>query len=208
MEPKKLTSQIEEKKKGVWKNLLSGGLSAAIARTITNPIERLEILRQVENADFKGLSLPKSVAKFYQTQGIAGIFKGNFASILRIFPFSAVEFYSFEYFKNKIIRGHEKRQNSLFYTMICGGLAGIIAITLTFPLDVARTRLAVNTASSNLKENSLSSTLSSLWKNEGIRGLYKGYSVTFIVLLNFITHLYFIRVPCHSLPLNKQLLIS
>ena len=65
--------------------------------------------------------------------------------------------------------------------MICGGLAGINAITCTFPLDVARTRLAVNTANSNLQESSLSSTLVSLWKNEGIKGLYKGYSVTFIV---------------------------
>ena len=35
--------QIEEKRKGVWKNLLSGGISASIARTLTNPIERLEI---------------------------------------------------------------------------------------------------------------------------------------------------------------------
>lgn len=173
--------QLEQKKKGVWKNLLSGGLSASIARTITNPIERLEILRQVENADFKGLSLPKSIIKFYETQGIGGLFKGNSASILRIFPFSAIEFYSFEYFKNRIIRGHENRQNSIFYTMICGGLAGINAITCTFPLDVARTRLAVNTANSNLQESSLSSTLVSLWKNEGIKGLYKGYSVTFIV---------------------------
>jgi hypothetical protein len=181
MDNKKVNPPVEQKKKGVWKNLISGGISASIARTITNPIERLEILRQVENADFKGLNFSKSVVKFYKTQGINGLFKGNSASILRIFPFSAIEFFSFEFFKNKIIRGHENRQSSLKYTMICGALSGLTAITMTFPLDVARTRLAVDTANSSVKESSLINSLSNLWKDGGIRGLYKGYSVAFIV---------------------------
>ena len=58
---------VEQKKKGVYKNLLSGGISASIARTVTNPIERLEILRQVGNTDYKGLSLSDSVKKFYKS---------------------------------------------------------------------------------------------------------------------------------------------
>lgn len=181
-----MTAQVEKKKSGVYKNLLSGGISAAIARTITNPIERLEILRQVENADYKGMNLIQAVVKFYKTQGISGLFKGNSASIIRIFPFSAIEFYSFEFYKNIFIRGHSERQNSLLYTMLCGGLTGLNAITLTFPLDVARTRLAVDTANSPLKENSLIKSIANLWKTEGIRGLYKGYSVTFIGSIPFV----------------------
>lgn len=176
-------NSTEGRKKGLWKNLLSGGLSASIARTITNPVERLEILRQVENVDYKGLSLPKALIKFYNTQGISGLFKGNSASIARIFPFSAIEFYSFEFYKNMFIYGKKERHNSVPYTMLCGTLTGLNAITLTFPLDVARTRLAVNTENSALKESSLTRTIIHLWQSEGIRGLYKGYSVTFIVKL-------------------------
>lgn len=177
---------MEQKKTGVYKNLITGGISAAIARTITNPIERVEILRQVENVDYKGLNMFQSVLKFYKTQGIAGLFKGNLASVVRIFPFSSIEFWSFEFYKNKIIRGRKERQNSLFYTLICGFLTGINAITLTFPLDVARTRIAVDTANSSVKESSLTNTLVNLWKSEGIRGLYKGYSVTFIGSMPFL----------------------
>jgi hypothetical protein len=125
----------------------------------------------------------RSIVKFYKTQGIEGIFKGNSASIARIFPFAAIEFYSFEFFKNKIIRGYPERHNSIFYTMICGALTGLNAITLTFPLDVARTRLAINTNNADTQDNSLIKTLIKLWKNEGIRGWFKGYSVCFIVQL-------------------------
>jgi hypothetical protein len=117
----------------------------------------------------------------YQTQGVKGLFKGNFASIVRVFPFSAFEFYFIEFYKNIIIRGNQNHQNSIFYTFLCGGLTGLTASSLTFPLDVARTRLAATTINSTLKENRLSTSLINLWKNEGLKGLYKGYSVASFV---------------------------
>jgi hypothetical protein len=148
---------------------------------VTNPIERLEILRQVENPDYKGMSIGKSFVKFYQTQGVQGLFKGNSASIARIFPFSAIEFYSMEFFKNHFIHGRPERTGKIGYNMLCGGLAGLNAITCTFPLDVARTRLAIDTQNSAVKENRLVTTLINLYKNHGFRGLYKGYSLAAIV---------------------------
>ena len=75
----------------------------------------MEILRQVENVDFKGMSLKDSFIKIYKTQGILGFFKGNTASVLRIFPFAAIEFYSLEKFKNYFIRGKENRQSLFFF---------------------------------------------------------------------------------------------
>ena len=64
---------------------------------------------------------------------------------------------------------------------MCGGLTGLTASSLTFPLDVARTRLGATTINSEVKENKVSQSLINLWKNEGIRGLYKGYSVACFV---------------------------
>ncbi len=79
-----------------------------------------------------------------------------------------------------LIRGVENREN-FFFNFLCGGLTGLTAATLTFPLDVVRTRLAATTINSTIKENHLSSSLNNLFKNEGIRGLYKGYSVASFV---------------------------
>lgn len=127
------------------------------------------------------MNFQKSIIKFYKTQGIQGIFKGNSASLIRIFPFSAIEFYSFEFYKNLIIRGHPDRDNNILFTFLCGGLTGLNAITLTFPLDVVRTRLACHTQNSHIKESGFFKTLISLWQTAGIRGLYKGYSIVFVV---------------------------
>lgn len=117
----------------------------------------------------------------YNTQGVVGIFKGNMASIIRVFPFSALEFYFIEFYKNLIIRRNSNRVNSVFFNFICGGLTGLTAATLTFPLDVARTRLAATTLNSELKENRIVISLMHLWKTEGLKGLYKGYSIACFV---------------------------
>jgi len=88
-----------------------------------------------------------------------------------------------EFYKNIFLRGEKNntRSSSFGYTFLCGALSGLNAITITFPLDVARTRLSINTPNSNLKETGLFRTLLFLIKNEGIRGVYKGYSFAFIV---------------------------
>ncbi len=170
----------EEKKKGVYKNFLTGGIASSVARTCTNPLERVEMIRQVQNSEYKGLSMTVSIMRIYNTQGILGLFKGLSASISRAFPFAALEFYFYEKLKNIFIRSNnngERVQNIMFRQFLCGGLTGLIASTLTFPLDVARTRLGVTTLHSKIKENRLSLSLYNLWKNDGIRGLYKGYTI-------------------------------
>lgn len=147
----------------------------------------MEILRQVNNPDYKGLNFSQSVKKFWQTQGIKGLMKGNSASLSRILPFSSIEFYSFEFYKNNLIRGYPDRQNNVYYTFLCGILTGFNSITITFPLDVARTRLACHTSnSSEIKEGSLTRTIIGLWKESGIKGLYKGYPVVLIVRKIFV----------------------
>ena len=121
------------------------------------------------------------MSKFYKTQGLNGLFKGNSASVARIFPFSAIEFYSFEKYKNFFIRGKPKQKNHLFKLFICGALSGLNAITVTYPLDVSRSILAVQTRE-NEKRKGLIEVLVQLYKTGGLRGLYRGYSIVFIVI--------------------------
>jgi hypothetical protein len=172
----------EQKKSQLYKNLATAGVASVIARTTVCPLERVEILRQIDNSEFKSINLVKSLKKLYEVQGIKGLFKGNIASLLRIFPFSSIEFYSMELFKNLFIRGqeHEFSKSQMFQRlMLCGTLTGLSAISLTYPLDVIRTRMASNFTDSNHKQTKFFSSFADLYKLSGIRGLYKGYFITF-----------------------------
>ncbi len=152
---------------------------------MTNPIERVEILRQVENVDFKGLKLSTSIKKLYESQGISGLLKGNTASVTRVFPYSAIEFYALEVSKNYFTRGTQLKL-SFLYNFACGAFAGLAAISISHPLDVARTRISINTQNSLLKENKILVTLMNLWKTDGVFGIYKGYSVASVGAVFYI----------------------
>ncbi len=122
------------------------------------------------------MTLKGSLTSIWQKEGLQGLLKGNVASVARIFPFSALEFYLYEKFKNIFIRGNKDRQNKFKYNFICAGGAGWGATAATFPLEVVRTRMAASTkGNTSMSEHSIRASLIKLFKQDGIRGLFKGF---------------------------------
>lgn len=67
--------------------------------------------------------------------------------------------------------------------LICGGIAGITSVTVTYPLDIVRTRLSIQSASfaglgardPSQKLPGLFTTMVTIYKNEGgMIALYRG----------------------------------
>ena len=67
--------------------------------------------------------------------------------------------------------------------LVCGGAAGITSVTITYPLDIVRTRLSIQSASfadlgtrdPGQKLPGMFTTLAMIYKNEGgTRALYRG----------------------------------
>src|SRR6185437_5343074 len=75
---------------------------------------------------------------------------------IRIIPTSALQFFFFEKFKS-LLGGHNRAENpmrhrtaasalhyrTVLQRLLAGGLAGICAATLTYPLDMVRCRLTI-----------------------------------------------------------------
>ena len=96
------TKPSPPKQKTNYGHLLTGGIAGAISRTATSPLERLRILQQTASVAYKGKGTIGSFSYMYKTEGMYGFFKGNGATVMKIAPFSALEFYFYEIFKNKL----------------------------------------------------------------------------------------------------------
>lgn len=71
------------------------------------------------------------------------MYNGNGAQMLRIFPYAALQFTSHETYKRLNVKFFgADAANNLLNNLACGSLAGITAVSLTYPLDVIRSRLA------------------------------------------------------------------
>ena len=80
-------------------HLLTGSISGSISRTVTNPLERLKMLRQVSVGEYAGLNVYESFAYMWRNEGFRGFFKGNGVNVVRIAPFSAFEFFFYDFYK-------------------------------------------------------------------------------------------------------------
>ena len=85
----------------VVKHLTAGGIAGAISRTSVSPLERMKILFQIQGpgvTSYQGI-IP-SFLKITREEGVRGYFRGNGTNIIRIVPYSAIQFASYERYKS------------------------------------------------------------------------------------------------------------
>ncbi|KAJ5084305.1 hypothetical protein NUU61_008884 [Penicillium alfredii] len=180
---------------------MAGGVAGAVSRTIVSPLERLKILLQIQSVGREEyrLSIWKALVKMGREEGWRGFMRGNGTNCIRIIPYSAVQFGSYNFYK----RFAESADGDMtpMRRLVCGGAAGITSVTITYPLDIVRTRLSIQSASfaELAKEPSeklpgMFTTMVLIYKNEGgMVALYRGIAPTVAgvapyVGLNFMTY--------------------
>ena len=70
-----------------------------IAKSFVAPIDRIKILYQVTSAQFRLRDVPKVAYSIIETEGTAALWKGNTATMIRVFPYSGIQFMMFDYCK-------------------------------------------------------------------------------------------------------------
>ena len=135
------------------------------------------MLKQVSVGEYKGLTTAQSFSFMWRNEGVYGFFKGNGVNIVRIAPFSAFEFYFYEVYKNTFFGGDNTGN---FGKLCCGGMTGMTASTLTYPLDLIRTKLSIAVADSSIKPT-IWGTGKVIFREGGFIGLYRGLPSTLFV---------------------------
>ncbi|XP_027336642.1 mitochondrial substrate carrier family protein B [Abrus precatorius] len=173
---------------GTLHQLLAGGIAGAFSKTCTAPLARLTILFQVQgmHSDVAALSKPsiwREASRIVSEEGLRAFWKGNMVTIAHRLPYSAVNFYAYERYKNVLsslmaenLSGNSSANPLVHF--VGGGLAGITAASATYPLDLVRTRLAAQR--SLMYYRGISHAFSTICKEEGFLGLYKGLGATLL----------------------------
>lgn len=170
------------------KNLAAGGVSGAVAKTMTAPIERVKLLIQTQDANPKIMSgevprytgIVNCFTRVTAEQGFASFWRGNVANIVRYFPTQAFNFAFKDTIKGLFPSYSPKTDFAKFFAvnMASGGLAGAGSLLIVYPLDFARTRLAADVGSGAAREFSgLTDCLMKIGKANPM-ALYQGFGVS------------------------------
>ncbi|XP_055692065.1 solute carrier family 25 member 16-like [Lutzomyia longipalpis] len=164
----------------VLKNFCAGGLAGMCSKTAVAPLDRIKILFQAHSKHYKHLGVFSGLREIVVKESFFALYKGNGAQMVRIFPYAAIQFTAFEVYKKYLITAlpasvmYVKHADKFF----AGAGAGLTAVTLTYPLDVVRARLAFQVVGEH-KYSGIVNTASTIFRNEGgIRALYRGFVPT------------------------------
>ncbi|CAK9222905.1 unnamed protein product [Sphagnum troendelagicum] len=177
----------------VCKSLIAGGVAGGVSRTAVAPLERLKILLQVQNPfNPKYSGTIQGLKSIWKSEGLPGFFKGNGTNCARIIPNSAVKFYSYEQASNIILwtyrqqKGQENAELTPLLRLGAGACAGIIAMSATYPMDMVRGRLTVQTEDSPHRYRGMFHAFRTIIKEEGARAVYKGWLPSVIGVIPYV----------------------
>jgi solute carrier family 25 phosphate transporter 23/24/25/41 len=185
-----------------------------IAKTATNPLDRIRMLSQtgehgIANAAVASSSSSSSsssgssrtvankptivqlYASIIRNEGIVGLWAGNAANLLRVFPSKSIIFSTNDMYRTRLgsmYHGSSEdweasgRRLPWSLSFLSGGLAGMSATAVTYPLDLARGRIAGKIAGPGGSKHyrGIIDTMLVTAREEGPRALYKGVSPTLL----------------------------
>ncbi|KAL9388804.1 hypothetical protein Peur_017409 [Populus x canadensis] len=186
---KPLQQQHQQSQIGTVSQLVAGGVAGALSKTCTAPLARLTILFQVQGmhsdvATLRKASIWHEASRIIREEGFRAFWKGNLVTIAHRLPYSSVNFYAYERYKELLhmIPGLESNRENmgrdLLVHFVGGGLAGITAASATYPLDLVRTRLAAQT--NVIYYRGIWHALQTISREESVFGLYKGLGATLL----------------------------
>jgi len=183
-----------KRQKSFLTDFMIGGVSAAVSKTLVAPIERVKLLLQVQDASqtikaedrYNGIG--DCFSRVIKEQGFGSLWRGNLANVVRYFPTQALNF-AFKDLYKKIFNPYDpKKQPGMFFIGNCasGGAAGATSLSVVYPLDFARTRLAADVGSGGDREfNGLVDCLQKIFKKEGPAGLYRGFGISVVGIIAY-----------------------
>ena len=119
----------------------------------------------------------------YTLEGVRGYFKGNGATVVKIAPFSALEFFCYELYKNNFYPGKSRNELGVGAKLFCGGLTGMTAQFFTYPVDLVKTYLTINVENESM---GMIKCAQEIVAKRGFLGLFQGLGVSLCGIAPFI----------------------
>ncbi|KAA0714446.1 Calcium-binding mitochondrial carrier protein SCaMC-2-A [Triplophysa tibetana] len=153
-----------------WRHLVAGGGAGVVSRTFTAPLDRLKVLMQVHGSLSNNMCIVNGLTQMIKEGGMRSLWRGNGINIIKIAPESALKFMAYEQIKR--LMGSNRETLGIAERFVAGSLAGVIAQSTIYPMEVLKTRLALRKTG---QYKGISDCARRILRIEGVSAFYKGY---------------------------------
>ena len=160
---------------------LAGAGAGTVVPFVLTPVELIKCRLQVQQSistEFRAYKGPVDcVVQTLKTEGLVnGLYKGHASTLLREIPGN---FFWYGVYEGTCMAmtpaGGSKADVGTETHLLGGAMAGIAYWTAFYPADTVKSQIQTNP---DFAKKSFGSTFMSIYRNEGIRALYRGWGVT------------------------------
>ncbi|KAI6360826.1 hypothetical protein MCOR25_006628 [Pyricularia grisea] len=200
-----------------WSHFVAGGIGGMTAAALTAPLDVLKTRlqsdfyqqqirqRNVAVQSFSGLTGPFRMMHFhlgetfailgsvYKQEGPRALFKGLGPNLVGVIPARSINFFTYGNMK-QLLSGHFNGGiEADWINFVSAMTAGVVTSTATNPIWLIKTRLqldkstAARSGTGRQYRNSFD-CLKQVLRNEGIRGMYKGMSASYLGVTESTLH--------------------
>lgn len=167
----------------VWTSLVAGAAAGALAKTAIAPLDRTKINFQISQKPYSWRAAFEFAARTVRAEGVLAMWRGNSATMARIVPYAAIQFTAHEQWKRVLgVDTPQTAQQQPVRHLVAGSLAGVTSQSATYPLDLARARMAVTNAT---EYRTLRAVFTKVVHEEGLRALYRGFPATVLGVIPY-----------------------
>ncbi|KAG9273712.1 calcium-binding mitochondrial carrier protein SCaMC-1-B-like [Astyanax mexicanus] len=159
-----------------WRNfILAAGLSDAVSRTVTAPIDRLKTQLQVYGSKAVSLGLQD-----LRTGGLRSMWQGNAVNVLKGTPQSTLQCFLYTQMRKQTLG--ERDHLSVEQRFGLGCVSGAVAHAAFYPLEVLKVRLNLQQAGNY---SGLLGCAKSIYSNESVTAFYRGFRPSLLCMIPY-----------------------
>jgi len=169
------------------KLVYAGAIAGILSRTFCAPIEMVSTVMMCRGDQCT--SMTSELANTWKREGLRGMFKGNGANCLKVAPSRGTQFLVYEFVKRKMLlagvglaAGVSSGSLHAGARLFAGGIAGMVAAAIVYPLEVVKTMLTLYPD----RCGSITDALSLVYFSSGLKGLYRGLGPTLIAMFPYV----------------------
>ena len=153
----------------------AGALAGIMSTMACYPLETVRTRMGVEPGVYKGII--NCAQQLVRKGGLPVLYGGIGASLTGVIPYAALNLGTYDTMQRgyRLYTGNDKVPKEI--CGLFGAVAGPVAATMTFPLEVVRRRMMMGAAYSNVVE-----ALRVIWTTEGVRALFRGCGLSWVKL--------------------------
>jgi len=165
----------------MWRTVYASAMAGVIGRTPVHPLDTCKARLQVQTSAsgataYRGML--HAARQILATEGWRGLYRGYTMAAAGSIPGTAMYLGGYEVLKHRLAAVFGK--DSFLTHFTAGFGAETVSCLVWVPVDVVKERLQVQRPGDAMAYRGSLDAISTLWRSEGIRGVYKGYGATLL----------------------------